>query len=51
MRLANKKQKWKPLEKKRNMSGRKKKIVKDVTWKQKKIKWKLRDKVKREKRE
>lgn len=51
VRIENKEQKWKMLERKRDLRGRKKRIAEDLTWKERKIRWRLREKARLEERE
>ncbi|XP_011864665.1 PREDICTED: uncharacterized protein LOC105560291 [Vollenhovia emeryi] len=41
VKLENEEQKWDIMEKKRNLRGRPERISEDLTWKERKIKWKL----------
>lgn len=43
VRLENKEQKWKILERKRNMRDKKKRISEDLTWKERKIRCRLQE--------
>lgn len=43
VKLGNEKQKKEVLEKKRNLKGRRERIIKDFTWNERKVRWKLED--------
>lgn len=43
VRLENEEQRREVMEKKKRLRGRKKRIVDDLTWKKRKIRWKLKN--------
>lgn len=43
VRLENEEQRREVMEKKKRLRGRKERIVEDLTWKERKMRWKLED--------